>query len=82
MVSNKMFVFFMFESLIHSSNNIFKVNIVILKIPHTTKYFMKFLFFFINLSQSNFLNCYKFFIVTKSLNTACAPAEMKQNLLH
>ena len=39
-------------------------------------------FFFTNLSQINFLNCVKFFIVTKSLNTARAYTEMKQNLLH
>ena len=40
-----------------------------------------FFFFFTNLSHINFLNCPKFFTLTKSLNTALAPTEMKQNLL-
>ena len=40
------------------------------------------LFSFTNLAQSNFLNCPKFFMITKGLTTALAPTEMKQNLLH
>ena len=40
------------------------------------------LFFFTNLSQGNFLYFIKFFILIKSLNIACVPAKMKQNLLH
>ena len=40
------------------------------------------LFFFTNLSQSNFLYYPKFFIWTKVLRTARAPTELKQNLLH
>ena len=39
-------------------------------------------FFFKNLSQGNFLHCPRFFILTKILNTAHTPTEMKQNLLH
>ena len=57
------------------------LNIVILKLSHTTECFTKY-FFYINFSQSHFLNCPKFFIVTKTLNSALAPIKMKQNLLH
>ena len=41
-----------------------------------------FFFFFTNLLQINFLHCWRFCIITKNLNTACTPTEMKQNLLH
>ena len=41
-----------------------------------------FFFFFTNLSQGNFLYCSKFFILTKNLNTAFTPTEMKQNFLN
>ena len=39
---------------------------------------------FTNLSQGNFFDCLRFFILTKNLNTVHTPSptEMKQNLLH
>ena len=40
----------------------------------------KVIFFFTNLSHINFLNCPKFFTLTKSLNTALAPTEMKKKI--
>ena len=39
-------------------------------------------FYFTNLLQINFLHCWRFCKITKNLNTACTPTEMKQNLLH
>ena len=41
-----------------------------------------FIFFVTNLSQGNFLYWLRFLILTKILNTAHTPPEMKQNLLH
>ena len=45
------------------------------------KYFMKCSFFHKFLSRSFFILS-KVFLLTKSLNTACALTEIKQNLLH
>ena len=52
------------------------------KNSHSTKYFAKCSFFFTNLSQGNFLNCPKFFILSKNLNAARTRTGIKQNLLH
>ena len=47
------------------------------EISHAGKCFAKCPFLFSNLSQGNFLYCPTFFILTKILNTAHTPTEMK-----
>ena len=44
------------------------------------KYFPKCYFFVHKFISMQFLYCLGFFILTKSLNTACSLTEMKQNL--
>ena len=56
-----------------------RLNIVTLK---KFRVLQNVLFFITNLSQGNFLHCPRFFMLSKNLNTACTPIEMKQKVLH